>query len=78
VLKDSLLSGVDEQLFLCSDCSERVSAEVMCESCERGDHENCVGEPTILEGSYENCCCNATDENVIVENDEIIEVKQVS
>lgn len=33
----------------------------MCESCERGDHENCIGEPTTLDGGYLNCCCNAAD-----------------
>jgi hypothetical protein len=37
-----------------------VESEI-CESCGRGDHEFCEGEPTILEGGWENCCCNAED-----------------
>jgi hypothetical protein len=48
---------------------------MMCESCARGDHENCIGEPTVLEGGYTTCCCNATDENVVYEDDDVIEVE---
>lgn len=41
-----------------------------CERCEHNDHENCVGEPTVLDGGYTTCCCDATDENIIYEEDE--------
>lgn len=52
----------------------------MCERCEHGDHENCVGEPTELEGGYTTCCCNAHDtENVICDEDEeVVEVEMVA
>lgn len=33
----------------------------ICERCENSDHENCIGAPTVLEGGYLNCCCNAID-----------------
>ncbi len=50
----------------------------MCEACERGDCENCIGEPTELEGGYLTCCCNSDDkENVIYEEDDIIEVEAI-
>lgn len=50
----------------------------MCERCEHGDHENCIGDETVLEGGYTTCCCNASDENVIYEDDEIIEVEAIA
>lgn len=51
----------------------------ICERCEYGDHENCVGEPTLLEGGYETCCCNADDAaNVIYEDAGIIETEAIA
>lgn len=44
----------------------------------RGDHENCVGEPTVLEGGYLNCCDNATDENVVYEDDDVLQSETIA
>lgn len=64
-------------------CGERMSdgnagGQSVCERCEHGDHENCVGEPTVLEGDYTTCCCNASDVNVIYEGDEVLDVGAVA
>jgi hypothetical protein len=72
-------------VFFCTECAEVHFGEtrrewlerkggIVCESCQRGDHENCIGHPTIVEGGYATCCCNAPDD----EGNSVMEVGAIA